>query len=124
MRTLKTLALAALSLVALGGAAGAADVSITIDAPASYRAVSHWRDAGGFEGGYGRHERFVEERRHHGYDDDGYRSWPERRHWNRVSEGRHGWGHGGWGHGGCRVIVKRRVNPWGDVIVKRIKTCD
>jgi len=38
-----------------------------------------------------------------------------------------------WGHGGyarpiygeeCRVIVKKRVDPWGDVVVKRISTCD
>ena len=38
-----------------------------------------------------------------------------------------------WGHGGyarpvfgeeCRVIIKKRVDPWGDVVVKRISTCD
>jgi len=38
-----------------------------------------------------------------------------------------------WGHGGyarpvfgeeCRVLVKKRVDPWGGVVVKRISTCD
>ena len=38
-----------------------------------------------------------------------------------------------WGQGGyarpvfgeeCRVIVKKRVDPWGGVVVKRISTCD
>jgi hypothetical protein len=24
----------------------------------------------------------------------------------------------------CRVIVKKRVNAWGDVVVKRIRRCD
>ena len=38
-----------------------------------------------------------------------------------------------WGQGGyarpvfgeeCRVLVKKRVDPWGGVVVKRISTCD
>ena len=38
-----------------------------------------------------------------------------------------------WGQGGytrpafgeeCRVLVKKRVDPWGDVVIKRISTCD
>jgi hypothetical protein len=38
-----------------------------------------------------------------------------------------------WGQGGyarpvygeeCRVVVKKRVDPWGGVVVKRISTCD
>ena len=38
-----------------------------------------------------------------------------------------------WGQGGyarpvfgeeCRVLVKKRVDPWGGVVIKRISTCD
>ena len=38
-----------------------------------------------------------------------------------------------WGHGDyarpvfgeeCRVLVKKRVDPWGGVVIKRISTCD
>ena len=124
---LKTLALSVLSVLALGGAAKAADISISIHAPgAGFRQVADW-DGGGYYGGGRREvERYVEERRGgrgygygHGYDDDGYRSWPERRSWSRPVSVRPAWG-----HEECRVIIKRRVNPWGDVVVKRIKICD
>lgn len=126
---LKTLALSALAVLALGGAAQAADVTVTVRGD-SYVRVSDHR---GFEGGYGRG---FEERRYghgRGYDDDGFRSFPERR-WNRVVETRGGWdhgrgdhgrwGHGGFGRGDCRVIIRRRVNPWGDVVVKKTRICD
>jgi len=38
------------------------------------------------------------------------------------------WGHGGYARPvygeGCRVIINKRVDPWGDVVVKRIRICD
>jgi hypothetical protein len=122
---LKTLALSALTVLGLGTAAQATDISISIRSD-GLRQVADWERAGprrGFhEDGYGHGRRFIDERRErrgHGYDDDGFRSFPERRSFTRVVDRRHGWG-----HEECRVIVKRRVNPWGDLVVKRIKICD
>jgi hypothetical protein len=131
---LKTLALAGLAALTLGTAASAAEISITVRD--SWQRVSDHRggfERGGWErGGFDeerRPRRFIEERRErfdhsprYGYDDDGFRSFPERRRWNPVAE-RHGFDRG-WHHRDCRVIVKRRVNPWGDLVVKRIKICD
>ena len=38
------------------------------------------------------------------------------------------WGQGGYARPAfgeeCRVLVKKRVDPWGGVVVKRISTCD
>jgi len=31
--------------------------------------------------------------------------------------------YGGYGDD-CRVIIKRRVNQWGDIVVRRIRVCD
>ena len=126
---LKTLALSALTVLGLGTAAQATDISIQIRGD-GFRQVSDWDHPGPRrrfqDDGFGHDRRFIEERRErrgygygHGYDDDGYRSFPERRSFTRVVGGRHGWG-----HEECRVIVKRRVNPWGDLVVKRIKICD
>ncbi len=121
---LKTLAIAGLAALGLAGGAQAGDFTITVGGQAApWRSVAdveihrHGRDASA---------RFVEERRHgpgRGYDDDGDDGWRERR-WAPVAEGRPGWHRGGWDRGGCRVIVKRRVDPWGDVRVRRIKICD
>jgi hypothetical protein len=43
-----------------------------------------------------------------------------RPHWGRPVAERHWWG----GRDDCRLIVKRRLTPWGDVRVKRIEICD
>ncbi|MEZ0168058.1 hypothetical protein [Microvirga sp. TS319] len=29
-----------------------------------------------------------------------------------------------WGGEDCRLIIKRRINPWGEVIERRIRICD
>ena len=38
------------------------------------------------------------------------------------------WGQGGYARPAfgeeCRVLVKKRVDPWGGVVIKRISTCD
>lgn len=69
-----------------------------------YRAGGDWIHRG---------PRYVEERRFVG------RPVPE-------------WGYAGrpvamrpWRHGEeCRLIVKRRINPWGEMVVRRIRICD
>jgi hypothetical protein len=38
--------------------------------------------------------------------------------------GHPGYARPAFGGGECRVIVKKRVDPWGDVTVKRIRICD
>ncbi len=117
MRLIPALLAAALTTLALGGAAKAADISIVIDGP-GLRPVSDWRGHDGHERGYGRGGWHGERgpRWNRGYDDDGLRAWPERRSFSRVG--------GRWGAEECRVIVKRRVSPWGDVRVKRVQICE
>ena len=65
------------------------------------------------------------------YDDDdhepGYRRrYNERRHIAQpVFYGRPVYGRPVFDdHDECRVIIKKRVNAWGDVVIKRIKRCD
>jgi hypothetical protein len=43
-------------------------------------------------------------------------------YYGRPSGGYGGW-HGG-GHGGCRLIIKKRINRWGEMVVTRIRRCD
>ena len=38
--------------------------------------------------------------------------------------GRPGYARPAFGDEECRVIIKKRVDPWGDVTVKRIRICD
>lgn len=74
-----------------------------------------------------------------GYEDDDddfpryRRHWRERRFYGRpVYEGpvygRPVYGRPVYGRpvyrGGCRVIVKRRIDEWGDVTVRRLRVCD
>jgi hypothetical protein len=97
----KSVLVAAFAALALGGVAQAGEFD------------SGWgSDRGGFtrpdRGGYGgRH-----------WDDGRYYGRPVHRPWRPVFAGpRWGW------HDDCRLIVKRRVNPWGDVVVRRIRVC-
>ena len=47
---------------------------------------------------------------------------PYRNHWRRpVAEGQ--WWRDRQGED-CRIIIKRRVTPWGDVRVRRVEICD
>jgi hypothetical protein len=118
---MKIVAKAALGVVAaamLGGAAQASDLSITIRTgeAGAHRFVADRDD------GYDREHRWSERRRFD-HDDDrferrGARDWA-------PPYGRPVFARGGWDprHEDCRIIVKRRVNPWGDVVVKRTKIC-
>lgn len=52
---------------------------------------------------------------------NGGEAWHEGRGWWRRAGGRPWWRHAG---DECRVIVKRHVDPWGEVRVKRIEICE
>lgn len=60
----------------------------------------------------------------HGYGSGGYHGGG-----SGYGGGYHGRpvsGHGGWyggGHGGCRLIIKKRINRWGEMVVTRIRRC-
>jgi hypothetical protein len=117
----KRAALALVGAMTLGIATQASEINITIRSGDSgaYQRVS----------GYGYSDREVVERRHYsgrgyGYeqrDPDRYYGRPvsEHRRWNRPRYARSGWGQ----HDGCRLIIKRSVDRWGDLVVKRIKVC-
>ncbi len=44
---------------------------------------------------------------------------PEFPHWTRPVRARPGWGF----HDECRVIVKHRLNRWGDLVERRVRIC-
>ncbi len=44
----------------------------------------------------------------------------EGRVWSRPALARPAWSYGG----ECRVIIKERVNPWGERVVREIRRCD
>ncbi|HEV2557346.1 MAG TPA: hypothetical protein VGU45_01845 [Microvirga sp.] len=122
---MKIVAKAALGVVAavmLGGAAQASDLSITIR---TGEAGAHRFVADHDDDGYGREHRWSERRRFD-RDDDRFDRFERRgaRDW-APAYGRPVFARGGWDprHEDCRIIVKRRVNPWGDVVVKRTKIC-
>jgi hypothetical protein len=63
------------------------------------------------------------------FDDDDHEPVYRRRHHERryaqpVFYGRPVYGRPVFDHDECRVIIKKRVNAWGDVVIKRIKRCD
>jgi hypothetical protein len=120
---LKKAALGVLALLALAGAARASEWNTSL------------RTAD-----YGAHLQFIGD---DDDDDDGDRferrryRYDERRYWQRHPDRYYGrpvpdypyWGRPvfarpGWGQGECRIIVKRRMNEWGDVVIRRIKICD
>jgi hypothetical protein len=122
--TIAKTALGALAALALGSAAEAADVDITARA-----------------GEYGSYYRFADDEGREGRDDDGFRRHgrieergsfhePGRFYGRPLAEwpaaGRPVFARPGWGRheDDCRLIVKRRVNRWGDLIVRRVRVCD
>ena len=124
MKFVSTLAVLGMAAVALGGAAQASEVQIVIRAGEAgwQRPVADY----GFENAGPR----VEEHRY-----GGRRSYHEDRLYERPVVERHRWSHPvlarpvfarpGWHDGEeCRIIVKRRVNHWGELVVRRIKICE
>lgn len=110
------IALGAVAALALAGSAQAADVDVSV----RVGEVGSYHRSADFDRGdrddfrrpdrMERHDR-VERREH-------FRE-PDRFYGRPVFAGR------GWGRHDeeCRVIIKRRVNPWGDVIVRRTRVC-
>ncbi|HEX2554286.1 MAG TPA: hypothetical protein VHL98_11325 [Microvirga sp.] len=118
--------LGAAAALALGGAAQATEVNISISAGrqvASYDGDgSGYSQVGYYGDGYGYGERrYIQAPSRYGYHDgDRYygRPVPERPSWHRPVAGRPHWA-----HDDCRLIIKKRVNAWGEVTVTRIRRC-
>ncbi len=116
--------LGAVAALALGSVAQAADFNITVRM-GEYG--SHHRFVDGDDGEDGFDDRLrrpgrVEQRER--FRDSDIRSrhdrdWP-------PAMGRPVFARPGWGRHfeECRVIVKRRMDRWGDVVVRRIRICD
>jgi hypothetical protein len=115
MKIRSTLALlGTLAALAAGGAAQASDIQVTVriadrgwSGPAAdvegedFRPREFWR-----------HE--PRAYRRHGFED---RRIVERPHWARPIFARP------WEEEDCRIVIKRRVDPWGDVVVRRFRVC-
>jgi hypothetical protein len=110
--------------LAVGGAAQAADVqvSVRVGEPSWPRPVADYDD--------GEDDRFVPEahqyRAYPGAGPDRFDERPfERPRWRPPVYARPVFGRPGWeAPEECRLIIKRRVNPWGEVVVRRIKICE
>jgi hypothetical protein len=122
MTPVRTTIAAGLALIAFAGGAQAAD----------YTYIG--REAVGDR--YDRYESVVEReeyrpRRHHEerfeerVERRGYRDYDE----ERYAHGRHGWDRPVYGrpvfapYDDCRVIVRRKINAWGDLVVRRVRVC-
>src|SRR5690349_15163318 len=100
-----------LSLGSVSASAQAADYDVGSEQP-------QYQERYGYEGRHGyrdefRQGPFVDRSYHH-------RAYPEwRGAWGRPVA-RPWWRHAD----DCRLIIKRRVNPWGEVTTRRIEVCD
>lgn len=107
-------AMGAVAALMISGAAQATEVNISIRTNSdSHRQVRH------YDGNDYAERRYVHDRSDYGYRD------PDRYYGRPVYE-RHRpvYGHSHWRHDDCRLIIKKRVDHWGDVVVKRVKVCD
>lgn len=115
---LRNAGLGALALLAVGGAARAGEVDVAV------QAGRHFYERSGFGDDCAR-RRYIRapdpgECRVGSYG----RPWRNRLHWRS-----HGWPYpaAAWPSGrdldDCRIVVTRRANPWGDLIVKHTKIC-
>ena len=110
--------------MALGSAAQAADVqvSVRVGEPGWHRPVADYD--------VGEEDRFAPEaneyRAYPGAGPDRYeRPFAERHRWHPPVYARPVLGRPGWeAPEECRLIIKRRVNPWGELVVRRIKICE
>jgi hypothetical protein len=99
-------ALGAVTALMIGGAAQAGDY-YSYGGYGGYRQTQYY-GGGGY--GYGGDRHYGGGHRHGG----GY--------YGRTSGGYGGW-HGG-GYGGCTLIIKKRINRWGEMVVTRIRRCN
>jgi hypothetical protein len=133
---LRRIALAAVAAFALGGAAQAAEVSITIhtDGHGTHRRVADYGEKPFAGSPYRRTEHWYEHRepgRYYGRPvpdwregrpyRDGYTSAPvvERHHWQRPVFAGPRWTY----QDTCKIIIKERVNRWGELVQVRSKVC-
>ena len=125
--------LGALAALALGGAAQASNVTVTIRTNDADRPQRITEYGGGFVGHrydehrydhrdpdryYGRPVPEWRERRHH---HGGYRGIPvvERHEWHRPVFAGPRWHH----QRGCKIIINERVNRWGERVQVRKEIC-
>lgn len=118
-RSVTTLALGAAAALAFAAAAQAADITISI---AVERDAHRWVAYDGDDDG---ERRSIQAPGRSGYHDDHRyygRPVPERPHWDRPHWQRPVAARPHWDDD-CRLIIKKRVNPWGEVTVTRIRRC-
>jgi hypothetical protein len=117
MNALRNAAMAAVAAMALGGAAQASEITISIrtaDHGAARQIVDYDDHAD---------NRFE---RHRQWDDESFhRGVPQRfdgppTHWRRAFFASTDWRDGD----DCRVIVKRRLSRWGELVVRKLTLCD
>ena len=104
---LTKVALGAVTALMIGGAAQAGDYYSYGGGYGGYRQTQYY-GGGGY--GYGGDRHYGGGHRHGG----GY--------YGRTSGGYSGWHRGG--YGGCTLIIKKRINRWGEMVVTRIRRCD
>ncbi len=118
-RILTKLAIGTLAAVALVGPALAQDVSISIRTEnRAYQPVGFYDDC--------RDRRYIRAPDRDDECGDRYYGRPvrERPHWDRHPWHRPVGGRPHWRDDEeCRIIIKRRVNAWGDLVERRIKVC-
>ncbi len=118
-RTLTKAVVGIMTALMLGGAAQAGEVNITINTGSNaYKPVRYDRDDC-------RDRRYI---RAPDYDDecagDYYRRpIPERPYWERHRWSRPVYDRPHWYDDDCRLVIKRRVNEWGEMVVESIKVC-
>jgi hypothetical protein len=133
---LKAVVLGAVAALTLGGAAQASEISVTIrtnnhGAPQriadrsgellerhQHTRSEHWSEHRDPDHYYGRPVPEWKERRSYW---NGYSGVPvvEQPHWQRPVFAGPGWGH----RDSCRIIIKERVNRWGEQVQVRTKVC-
>jgi hypothetical protein len=108
-RILMKAVVGATTALMLGGAVQASEVNISISSDrGSYRSVGYYGD----DYGYGE-RRYIRAPSDYGYHHGD-------RYYGRPVAARPHW----YGHDDCRLIIKKRVDPWGNMVVTRIKRCD
>lgn len=135
MTPVRTTLAAGLALLALAGGAQAADYTYigreaVGDRYDRYEAVVEREEYRPRRHHEERFEEHIERRGYRGHDEErverrGYRDHDE----ERYAQGRHGWDRPVYGrpvfapYDDCRVIVRRKVNAWGDLVVRRVRVC-
>jgi hypothetical protein len=132
MNPVRTTIAAGLALIALAGGAQAADYTYI-----GREAVGDRYDRYGavVERDEVRPRRYSEDRFEERVERRGFREdHMERRgfrddHGERYAQGRHGWDRPVYGrpvfapYDDCRTIIRRKINHWGEMVVRRVRIC-